>query len=79
MGCGRAVIGYAHGGVTEMVKDGYNGRLVEPLNKKSLQIAVKDSLVSKSYVNWGENSRSRLLSDFSLIKFINAFESVYGE
>ena len=79
MGCGRAVIGYAHGGVTEMVKDGYNGRLVEPLNKKSLQVAVKESLVSKSYVNFGKNSRSRLLSDFSLIKFINTFESVYGE
>lgn len=79
MGCGRAVIGYAHGGVTEMVKDGYNGRLVEPLNKKSLQVAVKESLVSKSYVNFGKNSRSRLLRDFSLIKFINTFESVYGE
>ena len=79
MGCGRAVIGYAHGGVTEMVRDGYNGKLVEPLNKKALQKAVKDSLENNNYINWGKNSRNRLLNDFSLIKFIDAFESIYGE
>lgn len=79
MGCGRAIIGYAHGGITEMVKDGYNGKLVKSLDKKSLNIAVKDSLVSKNYINFGKNSRKKLLNDFSLIKFINTFESIYGE
>ena len=79
MGCGRAIIGYAHGGITEMVKDGYNGKLVKSLDKKALNIAVKDSLVSKKYINFGKNSRKKLLNDFSLIKFINTFESIYGE
>lgn len=79
MGCGRAIIGYAHGGITEMVKDGYNGKLVKSLDKKALNIAVKDSLVSKNYINFGKNSRKKLLNDFSLIKFINTFESIYGE
>ena len=78
MGCGRAIIGYAHGGITEMVKDGYNGKLVKSLDKKALNIAVKDSLVSKNYINFGKNSRKKLLNDFSLIKFINTFESIYG-
>ncbi|MDY5436859.1 glycosyltransferase family 4 protein [Peptostreptococcus porci] len=79
MGCGRAIIGYAHGGITEMVKDGYNGKLVKSLDKKALNIAVKDSLVSKNYINFGKNSRKKLLNEFSLIKFINTFESIYGE
>ena len=79
MGCGRAIIGYAHGGITEMVKDGYNGKLVKSLDKKALNIAVRDSLVSKNYINFGKNSRKKLLNDFSLIKFINTFESIYGE
>ena len=78
MGCGRAVIGYAHGGITEMVQDGINGKLVPPLNKNALRSAVKDCIVDKNYIRWGENSRQRLLNNFSLIKFIETFEKLYG-
>lgn len=77
MGCGRAVIGYAHGGITEMVKDQYNGHLVSPLDKQSLRGAVKNCIIDKKYIEWGENSRKRLLANFSLIKFINSFEKIY--
>ena len=73
MGCGRAIIGYAHGGITEMVKDQYNGRLVSPLDKDSLRKAVENCIIGKKYIKWGENSRKRLLENFSLAKFINTF------
>lgn len=78
MGCGRAIIGYAHGGITEMVKDQYNGRLVSPLDKDSLRKAVENCIIDKKYIKWGENSRKRLLKNFSLAKFINTFEKIYG-
>ena len=78
MGCGRAIIGYAHGGITEMVKDQYNGRLVSPLDKDSLRKAVENCIIDKKYIKWGENSRKRLLENFSLAKFINTFEKIYG-
>ena len=78
MGCGRAIIGYAHGGITEMVKDQYNGRLVSPLDKDSLRKAVENCIIDKKYIKWGENSRKRLIENFSLAKFINTFEKIYG-
>lgn len=79
MGCGRAIIGYAHGGITEMVKDQYNGELVEPLNKEDLRMAVKNCIKSGIYTQWGINSRQRLVNQFSLDKFINNFTNLYIE
>lgn len=77
MGCGRAVIGYAHGGIIEMIKDNYNGKLVKPLDKLALQTEVKKCILSKNYLRWGRNSRKRLLNNFSLIKFTDTFEHLY--
>lgn len=77
MGCGRCVIGYAHGGITEMVKDEYNGELVSPLDKKALRKAVENCIVNEKYLEWGKNSRKRLLENFSLTNFINNFEKIY--
>lgn len=77
MGCGRGVIGYAHGGITEMVKDQYNGELVPPLDKQALRKSVENCIVNEKYVEWGKNSRKRLLENFSLTSFINNFEKIY--
>lgn len=79
MGCGKAVIGYAHGGITEMVQDGYNGKLVPPLNKVALKKAVKKCIESKAYISYGQKSRHRLIKSFSLEKFRNNFEDVYND
>ncbi|WP_323082764.1 glycosyltransferase family 4 protein [Limosilactobacillus reuteri] len=77
MGCGRAIIAYNHGGVTEMVKDKYNGRLVRPLDKAALQNAVRESINKKSFVALGRNSRNRLIEYFSLSSFLTKFEHLY--
>ena len=79
MGCGKAVIGYAHGGITEMVQDGYNGKLVPPLNKVALKKAVKKCIESKAYISYGQKSRHRLIKSFSLEKFRNNFEDIYND
>lgn len=79
MGCGKAVIGYAHGGITEMVQDGYNGKLVPPLNKVALKEAVKKCIESKAYISYGQKSRHRLIKSFSLEKFRNNFEDIYND
>lgn len=78
MGCGRAVIGYAHGGITEMVRDKYNGKLVEPLNRDRLRAAVRESIVNKKYLEWGRNSRKLLLNNFSFNRFLTEFEKIYS-
>ncbi|MBW8013728.1 glycosyltransferase [Lactobacillus helveticus] len=79
MGCGRAIIGYAHGGITEMIKDGYNGKLVTPGDKVALRKAVKTCLSHNEYVKLGKNSRIRLVNQYSLKKFIGNFMKVYSE
>ncbi|NRO89211.1 glycosyltransferase family 4 protein [Lactobacillus helveticus] len=79
MGCGRAIIGYEHGGITEMIKDGYNGKLVTPGDKVALRKAVKTCLSHNEYVKLGKNSRIRLVNQYSLKKFIGNFMKVYSE
>ena len=73
------MIGYAHGGVTEMVKDEYNGLLVDPLNKIALQKSVKSCISKKTYKRFGINSRRRLVEKFSLNMFINNFVNLYNK
>ncbi|QNQ82768.1 glycosyltransferase family 4 protein [Lactobacillus sp. PV012] len=77
MGCGRAIIGYNHGGITEMVKDGYNGKLIMPNNIVALKKAVKNSIKGNYYRQWGKNSRKRLVEKFSFKNFICAFSNFY--
>lgn len=79
MGCGRAIIGYAHGGIVEMVKDDWNGKLVKPLDLGTLRNEVRECIKNSIYVYWGNNSRKRLVSSFSLNQFIQKFESIYEE
>lgn len=78
MGCGRAIIGYAHGGITEMVKNDYNGMLVKPLDKVALRNAVNKCIKEKEYIRWGKNSRKLLIKNFTVDKFVNDFENLYN-
>ncbi|NRN85375.1 glycosyltransferase family 4 protein [Lactobacillus helveticus] len=79
MGCGCAIIGYNYGGITEMVKDDYNGKLVTPLSKKALREAVKKCVEKKAYIDYGKKSRYKLITYFSLARFLSNFEDIYNE
>ena len=47
MATGKPIVGYAHGGVCEMVKNGVNGLLVEPRNPDLLANAINKLLQNK--------------------------------
>lgn len=80
MASGKPVVGYRHGGICEMVKDGYNGLLAEIRNPKDLSEKI-DSLLDNDTLRleMGENSRKRLLKHFSIDAYIRNFSSEYDK
>ncbi|WP_170927512.1 glycosyltransferase family 4 protein, partial [Enterococcus sp. 6D12_DIV0197] len=79
MASGKPVIGYSHGGVTEMVENGYNGFLCEVNNVKDLEQKI-DFLISNEKVRkeMANNSSTRQKKYFSLESYINNFEKLYS-
>ncbi|CZB10595.1 glycosyltransferase family 4 protein [Streptococcus suis] len=78
MACGKPVVGYRHGGVCEMVKEGVNGFLVTPnsplnLSKVILQLSENINLQKKI----GNNSIERQKEHFSLKSYVKNFSKVY--
>lgn len=78
MATGKPIVGYKHGGVCEMVKDGYNGLLAEVRNPKDLATKIELILVDDSKREvMGENSRKRLLQNFSIEAYVQNYSSEY--
>lgn len=71
MATAKPVVGYAHGGVCEMVKDGYNGLLAEVRNPENLSqkidILLKDDSLKKEM---SMHSRQRLVKQFSIYRIL---------
>ena len=76
MGCGTPIVGYNHGGVTEMVINGETGLLAEVKNSKDLGRKIQQALES-DYKLMGQKARDRALKNFSEYSFINNFSKVY--
>lgn len=78
MATGKPVVGYRHGGVCEMVKDGYNGYLSDVRNPVDLAAKIvtllEDDQLRKAM---GEHSRVRLLEKFSLESYIGNYTREY--
>ncbi|WP_057870784.1 glycosyltransferase family 4 protein [Liquorilactobacillus ghanensis] len=78
MACGKPVVGYAHGGVTEMVSDNYNGLLAEPRDTVDLRLKISSIISSPQKIaKLGINSKKRQLKYFSVESLIMNFESIY--
>lgn len=78
MATGIPIIGYRHGGVCEMVKEGYNGLLAEVGNPKDLAAKIEDLLMNnKLRKEMGRNSRKRLLEQFSIESYIKNYSDEY--
>ena len=78
MATGKPVVGYKHGGVCEMVKDGYNGLLAEV--RKPEDLAAKIEILLKDDVErekMGTNSRKRLLENFSIEAYVQNYANEY--
>lgn len=78
MATGKTIVGYKHGGVCEMVKDGYNGLLAEVRNSNDLAAKIETLLIDDNRrKKMGENSRKRLLENFSIGSYIQNYSSEY--
>lgn len=78
MATGKPVVGYRHGGVCEMVKDGYNGYCADVRNPKELAEKVMVILDDESLrEQMGHNSRKRLLEEFSIESYIKNYSNEY--
>lgn len=76
MGCGTPIVGYNHGGVTEMVINGETGLLAEVKNSKDLGKKIQQALES-DYKLMGQKAHDRAVKNFSEYSFINNFSKVY--
>lgn len=77
MGCGKAIVGYRHGGVKKMVVDKWNGLLATPNSTDDLRQKIDDVISNAKYKKMGENSRKRQVQYFSLQTFIDNFQKLY--
>ena len=78
MATGKPIVGYRHGGVCEMVKEGYNGLLAEVRNPENLadkiNVLLKDNHLREEM---GRNSRKRLLENFSIESYVQNYAAEY--
>ena len=78
MATGKPIVGYRHGGVCEMVKDGYNGLLADVGLPEDLANKVQSILNDNELRTvMGKRSRSRLLENFSLEADVNNYSKQY--
>lgn len=80
MSLGRPIIGFAHGGICEMVENGVTGLLVPPCSVDLLSLAIDRLVSDKDLRNrLGVAGYHRFRGLFSVQAFINEFESIYED
>lgn len=80
MASGLPVIGSAVGGIKTLIKNNYNGIMVEPADSQALAKAIIDLLqdsIKRQYLS--VNARSYIKENFSYEKMIAQTEAVYSE
>lgn len=78
MASGTPVIGYKHGGVTEMIREGKEGKLAKINDPIDLRQKVKSILDNNKLSLYGKNARVRQEKEFSIRAFILNFEEMYS-
>lgn len=74
MSCGTPVVGFNVGGVSEWLKNGYNGILVPERDTTAMAAAIDKLLVDhKLRKALGDNARQGVEKDYSKQKFLNHF------
>lgn len=78
MACGKPVVGYRHGGVCEMVKEGENGILATPNQPEELSKAIHELADNtEKREQFGSASIQRQKEFFSLGSYIRHFSELY--
>ncbi|NCB84190.1 MAG: glycosyltransferase family 1 protein [Bacteroidia bacterium] len=77
MGCGIPVVGFDVGGVSEWLKNGYNGILVSERDTTAMAAAIDKLLVdNKLRKTLGNNARQGVEKDYCKQKFLNNFINI---
>jgi glycosyltransferase involved in cell wall biosynthesis len=80
MSSGKPIVGFAHGGICEMVVEQETGLLVPPCDTAALAKAI-ETLVADSQLRrmYGDAGQRRFQQSFTVNAFLNKFEAVYEE
>lgn len=80
MATGKPIVGYKHGGICEMVVEGYNGYLAEVKNINDLANNIEKIINDKNKIKeFGENSEKRQKEEFSLNSYVQKFQLMYSK
>jgi glycosyltransferase involved in cell wall biosynthesis len=80
MACSICVIGSNIGGIKTLIRDGYNGILVEPKDVHGLYLAISGLLKDPAKMQaLGDNARNFIAGNFSLEQMVLQTEGVYQE
>lgn len=77
MAASTPVVGFATGGVPEMIQTGHNGILVEPTNQEALNQALRQALLSMNLEIMGQQARKDVENKFSKSACIEKHLQIY--
>jgi len=80
MSCGTPVIAYNRGSVSEIVKDGETGFIVDPesgINGLKQALDKLNNLTETDYLAMREKCRKRVEENFTIEKMVDGYEAVY--
>jgi glycosyltransferase involved in cell wall biosynthesis len=79
MASSTIVIGFATGGVPEIIQTGRNGVLVEPRNQEALNQALRQTILSNRIGEMAQQARIDVENNFSKSKFLENHIRMYRE
>jgi glycosyltransferase involved in cell wall biosynthesis len=79
MAASTPVVGFATGGVPEMIQSGRNGILVEPTNQQALNQALRQALLSPDLEAMGQQARRDVENNFSKVTCLEKHLQIYQE
>ncbi len=79
MSCGLAVAASRVGGACELIKDGENGCLFDPLNRKEIKECLKKAVDCPDIKEMGKINRKIAVENYSMNIVAKELLSIYGE
>ena len=79
MACGVPLVGFAAGGVPELIVQNETGLTVPPENEGELNQALRWALSAGKLADWGRAARARAESCYSHDKLLSAHEALYEQ
>lgn len=79
MSCGLAVAASKVGGAAELIKDGENGCLFEPLNLKAIKSCLKSLLDCRELKDVGDRNRKIVTEKYAMPVVIRELLEIYGD